>query len=448
MAQLKATTVNGQLDVTQDVQVTQNVIVTGSNTYVSASEFRGINFSGSSAVFGNATLDAAHVKGNMVVSGNLEVRGDLVTVSESQLKVADKYIEIADGATTAEQIDGAGIQFGTSSLGVSITYDSTSDSFVFSKPIDATAEKVANKLTIAQSPYITEAAAAAIEYDGSEAKTITLDLSSISSSIATEMERAKGVETNILASASAYSASLSADLVALSSSIASDSSDLETKIDNVYASHSALSQSVDTFIGTTYAADSASFDSRINAVDTKADNVLASASAYSASLSSDLTTLSSSVANINTNVTNLSSSVATTTLGLSESIATEASRSEAAETVLSESIATEASRSQAAETALSESIATEASRSQAAETTISASVATEVSRAIAAETALSESIAVIEGGGSNYLSRVSSDASNKMEVALKMDGNKINLADGVNIFYDATNQVISFEFEE
>jgi hypothetical protein len=73
---------------------------------------------------------------NLVVSGDLEIQGNVVTVNAATLNIEDKNILIANGAINSGQADGAGITI--AGANANITYQSTGDKFVINKPLDVT----------------------------------------------------------------------------------------------------------------------------------------------------------------------------------------------------------------------------------------------------------------------------------------------------------------------
>jgi hypothetical protein len=83
------------------------------------------------------------------------------------------------------------------------------------------------------------------------------------------------------------------------------------------------------------------------------------------------------------------SNLATT---ITESIATEKARAEAAELVLTNNLAAEVSRAKAAEDVVAAAVVTERDRAVAAETVLTNNLATEVARAIAAESANADAV--------------------------------------------------------
>jgi len=73
---------------------------------------------------------------NLIVSGDLEVQGNVVTVNAATLNIEDKNILIANGAINAGQANGAGITI--AGANANITYQSTGDKFVINKPLEIT----------------------------------------------------------------------------------------------------------------------------------------------------------------------------------------------------------------------------------------------------------------------------------------------------------------------
>ena len=71
--------------------------------------------------------------GSLTVPGDLNITGDINSVSVTDLDVTDKTITIAKGSANASAANGAGIVVDGASA--SITYNNNSDSFVFNKPL-------------------------------------------------------------------------------------------------------------------------------------------------------------------------------------------------------------------------------------------------------------------------------------------------------------------------
>lgn len=130
-----ATTLHDNLTVSGAADITGNAVVEGDAT-VKGNQV----VSGALHTIGNAQID-----GDAVVAGNLTVQGAMTVIETEDLKVKDKYIEIASGSTTAAAVNGAGIKFGdyvaSGSTGpAELTYDSTNDTFEFNKPITQVVE--------------------------------------------------------------------------------------------------------------------------------------------------------------------------------------------------------------------------------------------------------------------------------------------------------------------
>lgn len=132
---------------------------------------------------------AMNVKGNAKIDGDLEVNGDVTYIGEQDLRISDKTIEVgyldpASGSVSSASLNGAGIYAGPIGGSESfklIAYDHDNEKIVFGKPISATisgsidhaeaASKVDHSLTI-KGDGVTETV-----FDGSEAKTVNIDLS-------------------------------------------------------------------------------------------------------------------------------------------------------------------------------------------------------------------------------------------------------------------------------
>lgn len=175
-----------------------------------------------------AILKSTLVNGDLTVTGSLNVQGDLTYVGVNNLRVKDKQIELntnGEGAAivSGQGADQAGIVFkGTiknSSPEASILYNYADDTLVVNKTIKGTvasannaasADKVANKLTV----NVTDESGSLkkVEFDGSEAKTVDVNLKGLqdqinnltggTSSIATQISNAiNDLNSNVTATA-------------------------------------------------------------------------------------------------------------------------------------------------------------------------------------------------------------------------------------------------------
>jgi hypothetical protein len=111
---------------------TANVVETSANLY----------FTNARAV--SALVGANVLVNNLVVSGDLEVQGNVVTLNTATLNVEDKNILLANGAATSSAADGAGILIAGAQA--NITYSDTGDKFVINKNTDITGNVVANAI--------------------------------------------------------------------------------------------------------------------------------------------------------------------------------------------------------------------------------------------------------------------------------------------------------------
>ena len=160
-----------------------------------------------------AILKSTLVNGDLTVTGSLNVQGDLTYVGVNNLRVKDKQIELnTDGEGSAiasgEAANGAGIVFkGTTknnSAEASILYDWSDDTLVVNKTIKGTvasannaasANKVANKLTV----NVTDETGSVktVEFDGSEAKAVDVNLKGLQDQIDSLTGGAGSVATQI-----------------------------------------------------------------------------------------------------------------------------------------------------------------------------------------------------------------------------------------------------------
>ena len=120
-----------------NVRVVQTVtpLLTTANVVETANALYFTNARVLSALIGsNVLVD------NLVVSGDLEVQGNVVTLNTATLNVEDKNILLANGAATSSAADGAGILIAGAQA--NITYSNTGDKFVINKNTDFTGNVV------------------------------------------------------------------------------------------------------------------------------------------------------------------------------------------------------------------------------------------------------------------------------------------------------------------
>jgi hypothetical protein len=111
-----------------------NIVVTYDSSFASNLFAKNITTDNISAntlnISGNGSVN------NLVVAGDLEVRGNTVTLNTSTLTIEDKNLLLANGAVSSSQADGAGITI--AGANASILYRNTGDKFVIDKPLDVT----------------------------------------------------------------------------------------------------------------------------------------------------------------------------------------------------------------------------------------------------------------------------------------------------------------------
>ena len=111
-----------------------NIVVTYDSSFASNLFAKNITTDNISAntlnISGNGSVN------NLVVAGDLEVRGNTVTLNTSTLTIEDKNLLLANGAVSSSQADGAGITI--AGANASILYQNTGDKFVIDKPLDVT----------------------------------------------------------------------------------------------------------------------------------------------------------------------------------------------------------------------------------------------------------------------------------------------------------------------
>jgi hypothetical protein len=85
------------------------------------------------------TIDSSNlrIESGLIVEGDLTVQGTTTTINSTTLAIEDKNIELAKGATTAGEADGAGITVIGPATPASLIYDAATDSWLFNKDIRA-----------------------------------------------------------------------------------------------------------------------------------------------------------------------------------------------------------------------------------------------------------------------------------------------------------------------
>ena len=145
-----------------------------------------------------AILKSTQIKGDLSVTGSLNVQGNLTYVGVENLRVKDHQIELNandKGSASLADADQAGIVIrgakntttNPTPEEASILYNYGNDSLVINKTIEGTvtsAKKVAQKLTVnvkrkGSSGEETES----VEFDGSAAKTVNIDLKALQDQI-------------------------------------------------------------------------------------------------------------------------------------------------------------------------------------------------------------------------------------------------------------------------
>ena len=111
-----------------------NIVVTYDSSFASNLFAKNITTDNISANTLNISGDG--LVNNLVVAGDLEVRGNTVTLNTSTLTIEDKNLLLANGAVSSSQADGAGITI--AGANASIIYQNTGDKFVIDKPLDVT----------------------------------------------------------------------------------------------------------------------------------------------------------------------------------------------------------------------------------------------------------------------------------------------------------------------
>ena len=294
--------------------VSGNLFVTESNTFVSASEFRGtaswavtashaLNAVSASAIDPDADLfvKSLHVSGNAQIDGDLKVLGDLTYVGVQDLRVKDHVIEINsdDSGSAQGSANGAGVVIKNSDAAgnIELIYSASDDKLHINKQIAGTvdnadqatsasradsaasadeAAKVAHKLTFGAG--ISKSVAT---FDGSEEVVIDVNTSAIeqvtvSQSIsASHAAVAEAVEEDLTFVVTASGGTVTSDTYngSAAKTFSVDLSPFETK-EEASQSHANLQAQIDAIIDPS-GSGTGSLDERItaavNALDADAD---------------------------------------------------------------------------------------------------------------------------------------------------------------------------------
>jgi hypothetical protein len=112
----------------QDLTVNGNLIVGSGGAAANATISYDDN---SDRITFNKSVD---INGNLVVSGDLTIQGNTVTLNTATLTIEDKNIVLANGAVDAATADGAGITI--DGAGANITYRESGDKLEINKTVD------------------------------------------------------------------------------------------------------------------------------------------------------------------------------------------------------------------------------------------------------------------------------------------------------------------------
>lgn len=208
--------------------VSGNLFVTESNSYVSASEFRGplvgtaseaahavtASYALNVSPAADLQVNSLHVSGNAQVDGDLKVLGDLTYVGVQDLRVKDHTIEINSDESGAAQAsaDGAGVVIKNSDAAGDITliYSSSDDKLHVNKTIAGTIDSASEAVHAVTASRADSAAQAdkvqfalsfgsgisksVATYDGHEAVTIDVDTSTIVNTVVSQSVSASVAE--------------------------------------------------------------------------------------------------------------------------------------------------------------------------------------------------------------------------------------------------------------
>ena len=166
--------------------------------------------------------------GNTTILGNLTVQGTQISINTTNLKVADKLIEIASGSTTPAMADGAGIYI--SGADARIDWNNNLSKIAINKGVSVTGDIAVSGLV-----------------DGVELSQLSASFNTISSSL--------------LVASSSFSAS-----IATINSVNAAQNTYSASVSNSLNSIHTTTASLNTFTGSTYLPFSTSVDTRILAL--------------------------------------------------------------------------------------------------------------------------------------------------------------------------------------
>lgn len=428
--------------------VSGNLFVTESNSYVSASEFRGPLVG--TASWASHSLDAVtasfalnispdadlqvkslHVSGNAQIDGDLKVLGDLTYVGVQDLRVKDHIIEVNsdESGSAIGSANGAGVIIrNTDAAGdIELIYSSSDDKLHVNKTIAGTidsaseavhavsasradsaaqADKVAFKLSFGTG---ISASVSPKEYDGSQAVIIdvnpgtiadTVVSQSVSASVAATAEKVQEKLTYAFTGSDGTAAAAVEYDGHEAKTIAIDLSGLETK-ENVSASVAHLQDEIDSMTG------------GAGSIATQIENALkeldadASANAAGTAVSGGVFVLSGVAFNEADGVLTSGSATSVEVEKAGEAAKAKAeaitSASTYTDTKVSESIAT-----------LSQSVATDFSASDAARENLSQSLSQSIAAAAASA---GDAVVLVES--SSWIAVSDKDSSNHQTVSAK-----------------------------
>jgi hypothetical protein len=117
-----------------DAQAGNPTIAIGQNVHPTASvTFNNVTVDGT-LNSNDITATTITATGDLIVSGNLTIRGNVTTVNSTTVSINDKNIVLANNAINAAEADGGGITI--NGANATFTYSNTGDKFVVNKNLD------------------------------------------------------------------------------------------------------------------------------------------------------------------------------------------------------------------------------------------------------------------------------------------------------------------------